>query len=665
MKYRYEIAKQLREAIEDHDRRYYVEDNPIISDKEYDELVRELRELEEAYPEVRLPDSYPERVGGEPLEKFEKVTHNPPMLSMNNSYNEEEALAFLEKTRDALGVKLHNMSFLTELKLDGVGVSLVYEEGELVYGATRGDGRIGENVTSNIVTIMSVPLAISYKGHIEVRGEVVMRRSIFEKLNKQRSENGEPLFANPRNAAAGTLRQLDPKIVASRGLDFFAYQIINCEHTKVLQRQPDALDWLKERGFQVEPHWSYSAWDEAVTATYNMWIEKRDELDYEADGLVIKVGNFEQQEALGTTSSRPKWAMAFKFPARQATTQIRDVTFQVGRTGAITPVAELEPVKLAGATISRATLHNFDEIERLGIRVGDTIFLERAGDVIPKVVKVVEERRTGSEIPIERPSECPVCGSPVYQPDGEVVICCINGSCPAKVIDNLRHFVSRSGRDIEGVGKETLAKLVEAGLVKDPADLYFLTEEDLEGLQGVKGKTINNILSAIEASRDKGLESIVSTLGIPKVGRHLAPILVEHFPTMDELINATVEELVSIDGIGQIVAHNIVECLHLPSYNDLIEKFRKAGIKLTADQPEQSTEPLALTGKTFVLTGKLSVPRGEMESQIKAAGGKVSNNVSKNTSYVIVGEKPGSKLTKAVKLDVPTLTEDDFHTLYL
>jgi len=655
----------LRNEIRHHDRKYYVEDNPVISDQEYDELMQKLWDLEEAHPELITPESPTQRVGGEPLEEFEKALHDPPMLSMDNTYNEKDTYAFLKKTSE----ELEGTMFVAELKLDGVGMALLYEGGKLVRGATRGDGRIGEDVTSNIITIKSVPLVTSYKGPIEVRGEVVMRRSIFEKLNKQRKDKGEPPFANPRNAAAGAIRQLDPQIAASRQLDFFAYQLIAKDNNLTIDTQREALFFLKNMGFQTESNsQAFHIFDDGKTGLWSIYaglLVRRESFDYEVDGVVIKVNEFAGQRRLGTTSSRPKWAMAFKFPARQATTRINSVTFQVGRTGAITPVAELEPVKLAGATISRATLHNFDEVKRLGVMVGDTVLLERAGDVIPKVVKVIEEKRTGDEVPIERPSECPVCGSPVYQPDGEVAICCINGSCPAKVIDNLRHFVSRSGRDIDGVGKETLAKLVEAGLVKDPADLYFLTEEGLEGLPGVKGKTISNILSSIEASRDKGLESIVSTLGIPKVGRHLAPILVEHFPTIDELMNATVEELENIDGIGPIVAQNIVLFFQQPKNQELIEKFRRAGIKLTVDQPDQSTEPLALTGKTFVLTGKLSVSRGEMENQIKAAGGKISSNVSKSTSYVIVGDKPGSKLKKAEALDVPTLTEDDFRTLYL
>jgi len=451
-------------------------------------------------------------------------------------------------------------------------------------------------------------------------------------------------------------------------LDFFAYRIERigeATYWTVLNEvisQRRALDLLSAFGFQVESSWTSFSNPQTVFEKYREWLEKRNSFDYEVDGIVLKVASLAHQQIMGTTSSRSKWMMAFKFPARQATTRINSVTLQVGRTGTITPVAELEPVKLSGATISRATLHNFDEVQRLGVMIGDTVFLERAGDVIPKVVKVVEGNRTGNEVPIERPSKCPVCNSPVYQPDGEVAICCINGSCPAKIIDNLRHFVSRNGRDIEGLGRETLVKLVEAGLVKDPADLYFLTEDHLGGLPGVKGKTISNILSSIQASKEKSFESIVSTLGIPKVGRHLAQILTEHFPTIEDLMNATVEVLENIDGIGSIVAQNIMVFFQRPKNQALIEKFRRADVKLTSDPPERH-KGLTLESKTFVLTGKLSAPRDEIADQIKAAGGKVSSNVSRTTTYIVVGEKPGSKLAKAESLGVPVLTESELDTM--
>lgn len=659
--------EKLREEIRYHNHKYHVEANPTISDQEYDKLMQTLLELEEAHPELITPESPTQRVGGEPLEEFEKVTHDPPMLSMNNSYNIDETLDFLRKTNSFVGSEdTNDVGFIAELKLDGVGMALVYENGKLVQGATRGDGKVGENVTANIKTIRSVPLVIPYDGRVEVRGEVIMRRSVFEDLNKKKMESGEEPFANPRNAAAGTLRQLDSRITASRKLDFFAYQVTDCDD---LEWQSNVLGWLLNLSFQVEPHFrAFHLYDEGQSDLWPIYaglLAQRDIFDYEVDGVVIKVDSLEQQKELGTTSSRPKWAMAFKFPARQATTIVAAVTFQVGRTGAITPVAELFPVQLAGAKIRRATLHNFDEVERLDVRVGDTVLIERAGDVIPKVRKVITDERNGKETPIKRPTECPVCGLPVYQPDEEVTIFCINPSCPSRLVDNLRHFVARESMDIDGLGVETLRKLVATGSVRDPADLYFLVKEDFLGIEGIGDKTVRNMLTAIENSKSRGLKTIIHTLGIPKVGRHLAEILVEHYPTIDSLIDATEEELESIEGIGPIVAYNIVKCLHLPSYIDLIEKFREAGVKLTADQPERHEESLTLEGKTFVLTGKLSVPRSEIEDQIKAAGGKISSNVSKNTSYVIVGEKPGSKFTKAAKLDVPTLTEDDFRVLYL
>jgi len=653
--------EKLRDEIRMHDTRYYVEDNPIISDQEYDELMRELRELEEAHPELITPESPTQRVGGEPAEGFRKVVHNSAMLSMDNTYDESETRKWLEKTIASFA-DTDPPSFVAELKLDGTGISLIYEGGKLVQAATRGDGAIGEDVTAAVRTIRSVPLTIDFLNHLEVRGEAVMRKGVFELLNTARLATGEEPFANPRNAAAGALRQLDPRETASRRLDFFAYQIAHIDSGSPMAFQLEALHTLRAMGFQVEPNFA-TFHGEGLFPIYQALVEDRESLDYEVDGVVIKINEFTHQRYLGTTSSRPRWAMAFKFPAKQATTTINSVTFQVGRTGAITPVAELEPIQLAGVRITRATLHNFDEVARLGIRIGDTVLIERAGDVIPKVVKVIKEKRDGSEREIKVPETCPTCGSPATQYDWEVVVRCTNSNCPSRIVDRLRHFVGRDAMDMEGLGGKTLRKMVHVGMVEDPADLYDLTESDLLRLDGIKSKTAMNIIAAIEKSRDKGLGPIIHTLGIPNVGKRLSAILIGYYPTIDALMEATEDELESIDTVGPTIAHNIVTFFSKEKNRELIEKFRRAGIKLTADQPEQHEGALILEGKTFVLTGKLSVGRSEVENQIRAAGGKVTGSVSRNTTYVVVGEKPGSKLTKAEALGVPTLTEDELRAM--
>jgi len=583
------------------------------------------------------------------------------MLSMDNTYDESETRKWLEKTIASFA-DTDPPSFVAELKLDGTGISLIYEGGKLVQAATRGDGAIGEDVTAAVRTIRSVPLTIDFLNHLEVRGEAVMRKGVFERLNTGRLATGEEPFANPRNAAAGALRQLDPRETASRRLDFFAYQIARIDSGSPITFQLEALHTLRVMGFQVEPNFA-AFHGEELFPIYQALVEDRESLDYEVDGVVIKINEFTHQRYLGTTSSRPRWAMAFKFPAKQATTTINSVTFQVGRTGAITPVAELEPVPLAGVRITRATLHNFDEVARLDIKEGDTVLIERAGDVIPKVVKVIKEKRDGSEREIKVPETCPTCGSPATQYDWEVVVRCTNSNCPSRIVDRLRHFVGRDAMDMEGLGGKTLRKMVHVGMVEDPADLYDLTESDLLRLDGIKSKTAMNIIAAIEKSRDKGLGPIIHTLGIPNVGKRLSAILIGYYPTIDALMEATEDELESIDTVGPTIAHNIVTFFSKEKNRELIEKFRRAGIKLTADQPEQHEGALILEGKTFVLTGKLSVGRSEVENQIRAAGGKVTGSVSRNTTYVVVGEKPGSKLTKAEALGVPTLTEDELRAM--
>lgn len=654
-----EIEK-LRELIREHDILYHARAAPFISDSEYDALKKRLIELEIENPSLVTSDSPTQRVGAEPLKEFQQITHKVPMLSMDNTYTPDEAAAFLDRTNATLDSP-SAVKFLCELKLDGLGVALFYERGLLQWAATRGDGTTGEDVTHNVRTIKTVPLKIDFKLPVEIRGEVVMRRRVFERINSTREEP----FANPRNAAAGTLRQLDPNEAALRPLDFFAYQVINHNGPSDITTQKRALMFLGMQGFQTCKRFCTVTISEALSNWYQEMIDSRASLDYEVDGIVIKVNSYEQQQILGTTSSRSRWMMALKFPAKQATTKVLDVTFQVGRTGAITPVAELAPVELAGATIRRATIHNFDEVDRLGVMVGDVVLLERAGDVIPKIRQVIKANRDGSEIPIERPTKCPVCGHDVVQNEGEVAILCPNPSCSSKLVDNLSHFVSRESMDIDGLGVGTLRKLVNAGKITDPGDLYYLQYQDFTGIEGIGDTTIRKMLKSIESSKARGLQTIIHTLGIPKVGRHIAEILVEYYPTMDALIGASEEELENIDGIGPIVARNIVECLHLPFYIALINKYRRAGVSLIAQASQSDTEagPAALDGLKFVITGTLSRGRTEVANMITAAGGKVSNSVSKNTDYLVAGDKAGSKLEKARRLGIRVLIEDELERM--
>lgn len=654
--------ERLRELVREHDILYHTRAAPFISDFEYDTLKSRLVELETENPSLVTLDSPTQRVGTEPLEEFRQITHKVPMLSMDNTYTSDEAAAFLTRACAALDSP-SVVEFLCELKLDGLGVALFYEHGLLQWAATRGDGTTGEDVTHNVRTIMTVPLKIKFKGPVEIRGEVVMRRNVFERINSVREEP----FANPRNAAAGTLRQLDPKEASLRPLDFFAYRVINHDESERRHRVDDittqweALYFMALQGFQTCKHFHTVTASRELSEWYQKMIDLRESLDYDVDGIVIKVNSYQQQQLLGTTSSRPRWMMALKFPAKQATTKVLAVTFQVGRTGAITPVAELEPVEIAGATISRSTIHNFDEIDRLGLMVGDTVLLERAGDVIPKIRQVITAERDGSETSVKRPTVCPVCAHDVIQNEGEVAILCSNPNCTAKLVDNLRHFASRKGMDIDGLGIETLLKLVCAGKIADPGDLFYLQYSDFAGVEGIGDTTIRKILESIKASKARGLKTIISTLGIPKVGRHIADILVAHYPTIDALTIAPAEDLESIEGIGPTVAHNIVECLRRPFYIRLLNKYRETGVSLTESASERDTEagPRALDGLKFVITGTLSKGRTEIASMITVAGGKVSNSISKNTDYLVAGEKAGSKLAKALQLGVSVLTEDE------
>lgn len=652
---------ELRELIRYHDRKYYVEDNPEISDYEYDMLMKELQELERRYPELITPDSPTQRVGGEPAEEFATVEHRVAMLSLDNTYSREELLEFDNRIKRLLPGE--QIEYVVELKLDGLGVALLYQNGSFVRGATRGDGERGEDITNNLKTIRSIPLVLEGIGRnlreLEVRGEVYMKKSAFVELNRQREESGEPLFANPRNAAAGSVRLLDPKITASRKLDIFTYAISYVDGAS-FSTHWEALEALKAMGFKVNPHARKFNTIQDVMDYCDEWAQRRDELEYEIDGMVIKVNSLSQQAELGATSKSPRWAISYKFPARQATTKVEDIILQVGRTGAITPVAVLSPTPLAGITITRATLHNEDEIKRKDIRIGDTVLIERAGDVIPAVVKVLVEKRTGKEREFQMPQNCPVCGSKLFRPEGEAITRCTNSACPAQIKERIRHFASRDAMDIEGLGPSLVDQLVDEGLVKDASDLYYLKHDQLAQLERMGDKSAENIIRAIENSKNNSLSRLIYALGIRLVGTRAAEILSEHYGSIDALANAKLEELQSIHDIGPKVAQNIVDFFQQEGNRKLMEKLKSAGVKMSEEKREQLMgQPL--TGKTFVLTGTLkSMTRDEASELIKRMGGKVASDVSSKTDFLVVGESPGSKLSRAQRLNIKILNEDEF-----
>jgi len=646
--------EELRKQIHYHDKKYYIDNTPEITDYDYDQLMQELIELEKENTALITPDSPTQRVGGVPAEEFQQVKHSIPMLSLDNTYNEEDIRDFDKRVRGLLPNE--TIEYVVELKIDGIGISLVYEHGKFVRGVTRGDGDVGEDVTANLKTIKSLPLVIDYKEELEVRGEVYMSKTTFQRLNQEKEENGEQLFANPRNAAAGSIRLLDSKITASRPLDIFLYTLCILGD---IQTQYGALMCMNVMGLKVNTLTNIFSDIEYVVEYCNSWIEKRDNLDYEIDGMVIKVNSFKQQQELGFTGRSPRWATAYKFPARRAISKIEDILIQVGRTGSLTPVAVLTPTPLSGTTITRALLHNEDEIRRKDIRVGDTVLIERAGDVIPAVVEVLLDKRTGDEVEFVMPTSCPVCGFSVERPEGEAVTRCTNMSCPAQLKEYLKLFVSRDAMYIDGVGGSLLEKLVDSGLVKNAPDLYFLKKEDLLKLDRVGERSAEKAIEAIEQSKGNSLERFIYALGIRHVGLGTAERLVANYVSIDEIAETTIEELMNITDIGETVATSIVQYFSQESNRQLIERFKEAGVN-TQEIVEVSDTAQTLTDKTFVITGSLSVPRDNFESLIKSAGGKVSSSVSKNTNYIIVGESPGSKYEKAVKLGIKIISETEF-----
>ena len=651
-----EEVERLREEIEYHNYRYYVLADPVITDEEYDRLMRRLMELEKKYPQLITPDSPTQRVGGKVLEGFKKVKHSKPMLSLDNTYDESEIREFDRRVKKNLGVS--KVEYVAELKIDGISIALRYEAGRFKMGITRGDGIEGEDVSENVKTIKTIPLRLRKKIDIEVRGEIYMPVEVFKKLNEEREEEGLPPFANPRNATAGTIRLLDTSKVAKSGLDSFIYYVVDPERYG-LKTQWEALNFLKEIGFKVNPHSRLCESIEEVIDYWKEWVERRHELDYWVDGVVVKVNSFEYQKKLGATAKSPRWAIAFKFPAEQARTKLIDVTFQVGRTGVITPVAELEPVKLAGTTVKRATLHNFEYVKEKDIRIGDWVFVEKAGGIIPQVVKPIVDLRTGDEKPIEPPQSCPVCGGKVGKLDpSEVAIRCLNPHCPAKLKRALETFVSRNAMNIEGLGAKLIDKLVDSGLVKDVADIYYLTPFDLAQLgSGIGQRTIAKLLKEIEESKKNPLHRLITGLGIPHVGEKTAKVLAENFESLEELANASLERLMKIEGIGEEVARSIIEYFRNEKTKEIIEKLKKAGVNTKSSLKRSKV----LSGLKFVITGELeNFTRKEIEEFIESLGGKVSSSVSTKTDYIIVGRNPGSKYEKAKRLGVKILSEDEF-----
>ena len=657
----------LREKIRHHEYRYYVLDDPEITDAEFDQLMTSLKKLEAEHPGLITPDSPTQRVGGKPREGFVKAPHSSPMLSLDNTYSEEELRAWERRVHELAGRS--EIDYVCELKLDGMSLALHYQDGKLVRGITRGDGSIGEDVTLNVRTVRSVPLAISrdrlkkagIPATFEVRGEMLMPIAAFRRMNEEREQKGLSQFANPRNATAGTVRQLEPSITAERRLDYFSYMMLVDGRT-YFDRHSKTLDALDEAGFKVNPRRKLAKTFEQAWAFIEEWEEKRETLPYEIDGIVIKVDRVGLQQELGYTGKAPRWAIAYKYAARAGITRIEDILVQVGRTGKLTPVAALTPVPIGGTTVSRATLHNMDEIERLGVKIGDWVEVERGGDVIPKVTRVVEDKaHPRGHKTFHMPEKCPVCGTKVVRTEGEVDYRCVNANCPAKLEGSILHFASRHVMNIEGMGDVLVSQLTGRGLVKNVADIYRLTKDDLLKLERMGDKSAQNVLDEIEASKKLPLERVIFGLGIRFVGERTAQFLAEHFGSIDALMEASAEQLQEVNEVGPRIAESIAEFFHEPRNRELVEQLRKFKLSLSGHKKQRGTK---LAGKTFVLTGTLAgYSRDQAKKLIEDAGGRVSGSVSKKTDYVIAGTDAGSKLEKARELGVPVIGEKEMDDL--
>lgn len=650
---------QLRELIRYHNRKYYIEDAPEIPDSEYDALYKELEDLEKTYPELVTPDSPTQRVGAEPLQEFQQVRHSVPMLSLANARKLEELKEWDARIRRMLG-EGQMLEYVTELKIDGLAVSLRYENKEFVRGATRGDGFVGEDVSQNLRTIRSIPdrLSDSPPRTLEVRGEVYMPLAAFEALNKKQEAAGKRSFANPRNAAAGSIRQLDPKITASRPLTVFLYGV--GEGGESFAGHKDVLDALKSYGLRTNPYKLHQSID-SVMEECQRWVKERGTLDYQIDGVVVKVNSRAQQEALGTVSKAPRWAIAFKFEPLTGRTKLLDIMVNVGRTGAVTPQAVLKPVNVGGVTISKASLHNEDYIKEKGILIGDMVIVERAGDVIPQVVRPLAEARTGEEREFTMPSHCPVCGEPLSRPEGEAVTRCVNARCPAQALEHIIHWASKNAMDIEGLGEKVATRFFDLGLITDASSIYDLKAEQITPLEGFGERSAQNLIRAIERSKEQPFSRVLYALGIRHVGSVTAQLIAERFSMEDLLHGVSVEDLTGIEGVGEVVAGAVVDYFSVENNRKLVERLMKAGINFGAVEARPSTGPLA--GKKFVITGTLSQPREVFVERIEEAGGAITSSVSRNTDYVLAGESPGSKLQKATSLEVPVIDETAFEEL--
>jgi DNA ligase (NAD+) len=655
----------LREKLRHHEYRYYVLDEPEISDAAYDKLMQRLQALEAAHPELITPDSPTVRVGGTPREGFQTVRHARAMLSLDNAFSYDALRDFDRRVRESSG--LEKIEYIAEHKFDGLSISLQYAGGKLERGVTRGDGTTGEDVTPNVKTIRSIPLQMDaaalkkakLPSDFEVRGEVLMTRKAFEALNREQELSGGKIFVNARNSAAGAVRVLDPSITAARRLDFFAYYLF-VDGKVPFPKHSESLGALKQLRFRASDDWKLCNGIEAVTAYCDDWDAKREKLPYEIDGVVIKVNSTGIQNELGFTSKAPRWAIAFKYPARQEITVVNDIRVNVGRTGALTPVAFLEPVQVGGVTVSRSTLHNMDEVERLGVQIGDTVLIERAGEVIPHVLKVVKEGK--NRRPFHMPAKCPECGSAIHHVEGEVAYRCVNAACPAKRKESLLHFASRHAMNIDGLGEKIVDQLVDKGLVKDVADLYLLKEDVVAGLERLAEKSAQNLLAEIEGSKKSSLARLIYALGIFSVGERTGQLLAEQFSSLEELAAAKEEQLEAVHEVGPKVAASIVEFFSEPANRQLIKKLNKVGVHPTAEKREVKSQKLA--GKSFVFTGGLANrSREEAGELVQQHGGKVSGSVTKKTDYVVVGTDPGSKYDKAKELGVPILTESEFEKL--
>ena len=655
---------ELREKIEKYNKYYYEEEKSLTTDTEYDVLLKELESLEKEYPEIKTINSVTERVGGKASSKFSKIVHKYPMLSLSNTYSLGEIEDFDKRVKKIIGDD-KKIDYVLELKLDGLSISLIYENGILIQGVTRGDGEVGEDVTENILQIDSIPKKLKENISIEVRGEIVLPISNFKKVNQMREEAGEEVFANPRNAASGTIRQLESSIVKDRGLDCYLYFLVNAEDY-ALTRHSDSIKYLEKLGFKTTKVFELYNDFENLEKSIEKWHEEREKLDFETDGLVIKVDEFEYYTTLGNTTKSPRWAIAFKFPAKQAKTRLTDITFQVGRTGVITPVAELEPVELSGSVVKRASLHNFDEIHRKDIKIGDFVYIEKAAEIIPQVIASIPEERTGQEIEINVPKYCPSCHSELVKTGDQVALRCINPDCHEIIKRKIEYFVSRDAMNITGLGEKIIEKFIELEKIKDIVDIYSLYKyrEELEILEKMGKKSVENLIDSLENSKNREYSKVLYSLGIPEVGKFTANLLAKEFHNIDNLKSKSIEDLLEVKGIGGIIAQSVHDYLNNEHNWKLIEDLKVAGLKF--EEKEVFIEDNPIKGKSFLATGKLEkYTRDEIKDIIEAKGGKYLSAVSKNLDFLIAGDKAGSKLKKANSLDIRILNEDEFEKEFL